>query len=132
MAKPQMGKLFFTTTAKPWMGKICDEHGNCNVPWVMNREFFPSQIPKMIGSTFLIKKWHFSILDAHTGYIFTHICMYENIWSTKQWSRFIFFSYFNFHTISELICKFCVHCGIWCIGNFSCCKFQKWLDPHSY
>ena len=36
-------------------GKNCDAHGNWNVPWVMNREFFPSQIPKMIGFTFLLE-----------------------------------------------------------------------------
>ena len=56
--------FFFTTTAKPWMGKNCDAHGNCNVPWVMNREFFPFQIPKMIGSTFLLKKWHFRLFQG--------------------------------------------------------------------
>ena len=40
-------------------GKNCDAHGNWNVPWVMNREFSPSQIPKMIGFTFLLWKWKF-------------------------------------------------------------------------
>jgi len=44
------------------MGKNCDTHGNCNVPWVMNSEFFPSQILKMIGFTFLVEKWHFRML----------------------------------------------------------------------
>ena len=44
-------------------GKNCDGHGNSNVPWVMNREFFPSQIPKMIGFTFLLRKWKFLTLS---------------------------------------------------------------------
>ena len=61
-----MVDFLFTTTARPWMGKNCDKHGNLNVPWVMNREFFPSQIPKMIGFTFLLRKWKFETLDVNT------------------------------------------------------------------
>ena len=32
-----------------------------HVPCVMNWEFFLLKIPKMIGSTFLLKKWHFRL-----------------------------------------------------------------------
>ena len=33
------GGFFFTTPAKPFMGKNYDLHGNCNVPFVIHREF---------------------------------------------------------------------------------------------
>ena len=33
------GGFFFTTPAKPFMGKNCDLHRNCNVPLVTHREF---------------------------------------------------------------------------------------------
>ena len=46
--------FFFTTTAKPWMGKNCDAHRNWNVPWVTNREFFPYQNWQMIVLAFLL------------------------------------------------------------------------------
>ena len=45
-----MGKLFFTTHAKPFMGKIHDLHWNCNVPFVIYGGIIPLQIPKVIGS----------------------------------------------------------------------------------
>ena len=33
------GGFFFTTLAKPFMGKICDLHRNWNVPFVTHRKF---------------------------------------------------------------------------------------------
>ena len=56
-AKPRVEDFFFTTTAKPWMGKNCDAHRNWDVPWVTNREFSPSQNCQMTSLTFLICKW---------------------------------------------------------------------------
>ena len=34
-----MEEFFFTTPAKPFMGKNCDLHRNWNVPFVTHREF---------------------------------------------------------------------------------------------
>ena len=53
-AKPRVEDFFFTTTAKPWMGKNCDAHRIWNVPWVTNREFFPYQNCQMIALAFLL------------------------------------------------------------------------------
>ena len=43
--EPRVEEFFFTTTAKPWMGKNCDAHRNWNVPWVTNREFPVPKLP---------------------------------------------------------------------------------------
>ena len=63
-------------------GKNCDAHGNFNVPWVMNREFFPSQIPKMIGFTFLLWKWKFY---HHECIVFTNTCKKSFYVQTSIW-----------------------------------------------
>ena len=47
-----MGKLFFTTPAKPFMGKIHDLHGNYNVPFVIHREFL---IPPFAASRLMVE-----------------------------------------------------------------------------
>ena len=83
-----MGKLFFTTPAKPFMGKIHDAHGNYNVPWVMNWEFFPLQIPKMIGSTFLLKKLHFRLLYIVADQPKCPILV-QNLTTGGKWSHYL-------------------------------------------
>ena len=39
VAKPLVEDFFFTTPAKPFMGKNCDLHRNWNVPFVTHGEF---------------------------------------------------------------------------------------------
>ena len=38
-SSPLVEEFFFTTPAKPFMGKICDLHRNWNVPFVTHRKF---------------------------------------------------------------------------------------------
>ena len=45
-ASPLLEDFFFTTPAKPFMGKNCDLHRNCNVPLVTHREFSRPKIAK--------------------------------------------------------------------------------------
>ena len=53
-------------------------------------------------------------------------------WRSHEWGN-----YFLLRLLSHEWGKIMTRMGIamyleWWIGNFSCYKFQKWLDPHSY
>ena len=84
-----MGKLFFTTPAKPFMGKIHDLHGNCNVPFVIHWEFL---IPPFAASRLMVElsrykfqKWldqYIPILKRKTYYWNYHeeISRSSNFW----------------------------------------------------
>ena len=122
-----MEEFFFTTPAKPFMGKNCDLHRNCNVPFVTHREFlipllaaspprrgiFPYQNCQMIAlvhcsmSHVSQNMWHWTM--SHVWANFLCFLGKNSVYIGKCYTVILLVKphvpYWNVHS-QKLLCKF--------------------------
>ena len=96
-----MGKFFFTTTAKPWVGKI-------KVPWVTNGEIYPSLFLLLMGFSFPFRKRELhQKLSAYKFLLIWGKWSYDKFFLSAQRASFQFLgSYYITKGAYEFWCHF--------------------------